>query len=316
MSTKASYFKIGMFVVTTIVVLVIGIVVFSAGLLGKDDILVETYIAESVQGLSVGSSVTKMGVHIGRVEEIAFVSQEYDLGYDTKEFLEYSKYVILKLAIDRSTFSNIPDEKIKETLDRSVANGLRLKISYQGITGLACLEASYVDDPEKLNHMKIFWDPRRIYIPSVPSTLTSFTESIDSIFQMLNDVDIVGISKSLNDTLKSVQGSIKELRLKETREKLIQVIEEMKNTNKLIKMFIDEPKEDTGVVNFYSAVAQFNKTLRTIDQFVSLQQSDVEDILVNLRRASLNLRELTEQMKQYPAQVIFRTPPKQSEAIK
>ena len=35
MSTKANYFKIGMFVVATIVVLIIGIIVFSAGLLGR-----------------------------------------------------------------------------------------------------------------------------------------------------------------------------------------------------------------------------------------------------------------------------------------
>ena len=316
MSTKANYFKIGMFVVATIAVLIIGIIVFSAGLLGREDVLMETYIAESVQGLSVGSPVTQMGVQIGRIEEIAFIPQEYDLGYDTEEFLEYSKYVILKLAIDSSAFPNIPDDKINEMVARWVANGLRLKISYQGITGIALLEAAYVDDPEKLSHMKIVWDPKRIYIPSVPSILTSFTESIDSIFQMLKDVDIVGISKSLDDTLKLLQKALKELRLKETQEELIKVVEEIKNTNKLIQGFIDEPEDSTDVTNFRSAIAQFNKTLRTIEQFVSTQQSDVEDIVVNMRRVSLNLRELTEQAKQYPAQVIFRTPPKQSEAIK
>jgi phospholipid/cholesterol/gamma-HCH transport system substrate-binding protein/paraquat-inducible protein B len=316
MSTKANYFKIGIFVVIVTSLLIVGIIVLSAGLLDVDKVHMETYLDESVKGLSIGSPVTHLGVQIGHVEELTFVPQEYELGYDTERFLKYSRYVIIKIAVNKSTFSGIPDDKIRKTINRFVKKGFRFKLSYQGITGIGLLEAAFVDDPNKYPPMEIIWEPKRIYVPSVPSTLTSLTESVDSIFEMLKNVDIVGISRSLDEMLKSLDKAVKDLQIRETREELVKVMEEIEKTNKIIQSFIDDSQDNKDTPGLRTATIQFEKTLKTVEQFISTQQSDFEEIMINMRMTSANLTELTEQAKRYPSQVLFGAPPKHSEVEK
>ena len=57
MKKNGTYFKIGLFTLGICAVLIAGILFVSADTLGRDSILVETYLDESVQGLSVGSDV-------------------------------------------------------------------------------------------------------------------------------------------------------------------------------------------------------------------------------------------------------------------
>jgi len=55
MSANTNYFKLGVFVLCAIGILIAAIIVLSSGLLGSDAILLETYIDESVQGLSTST---------------------------------------------------------------------------------------------------------------------------------------------------------------------------------------------------------------------------------------------------------------------
>ena len=69
---EARYFKIGVFVLSSLAIGIVFLVAFAGG--GKGPALMfETYIEESVQGLEVGSPVRIQGVPIGRVESIGFV---------------------------------------------------------------------------------------------------------------------------------------------------------------------------------------------------------------------------------------------------
>src|SRR5258707_7596756 len=74
---KFSYFKIGIFVISAVVIGIIGVVVLGVGTIFQKKSIVETYIDESVQGLDVGSPVKFRGVPVGRVEQISLTSAEY-----------------------------------------------------------------------------------------------------------------------------------------------------------------------------------------------------------------------------------------------
>ena len=54
-------------------------------------------------------------------------------------------------------------------------------------------------------------------------------------------------------------------------------------------------------------------TLRHLDQFMLMQKSDFSEIMINLREASANLREITEHAKKHPSQILLGRPPKHSE---
>ncbi|MCK5172240.1 MAG: MCE family protein [Planctomycetes bacterium] len=317
MSTKTHHFKLGLFVISTVLMLIAGIIVLSAHLFVQDTLLLETYIDESVQGLSVGSPVMQRGVQIGTVKTITFVPQEYDMYYGTTEFFTYSKYVMVIMAIDRSTFPDMlePDD-IRLITKQWVASGLRLKLSYQGITGIAYVEADYVDDPQRYEPMKITWTPRNLYIPAMPSIFRSFTQSLDGIFETLDGIDFEGLAVTLNETLVSIKQLIAEAQIAETREDLAGLMADLRETNKYVQGLMDKSKGPEGGVSIPDAIAQFDRTLKRMEQFITAQQSEVEEIMANLRMASGNIRGMTETIKRYPSQLLFGDVPEPPEVAK
>src|SRR5512145_1750508 len=90
-----SYFKIGLFVVSAVAIAVVGVVALGVGTVFRKQVLVETYIDESVQGLDIGSPVKFRGVQVGEVETITLTSVEYP----TRR-----RYVLVRMGLDPAMF--------------------------------------------------------------------------------------------------------------------------------------------------------------------------------------------------------------------
>ena len=180
MSAKANYFKIGIFVISAAIIAIIAIVALGVGTFFQKKLMVETYIDGSVQGLDVGSPFKFRGVKMGNVQEITFVNDVYKFNMDSKEYLTYSAYVLVKVAIEPR--HDIAEKEQKQFIERMIAKGLRVRLASQGITGVAYLEADYID-PERYPPMEIAWEPKTYYVPSVPSKITQLTESVEKILK-------------------------------------------------------------------------------------------------------------------------------------
>jgi hypothetical protein len=98
MNAKSSYFKLGLFVLGAVLLGVAGILVLGAGALMRETIDLETYLDESVQGLSVGSPVKERGVQIGIVKEIDFARNSYALNSE-EDPKNYGRYVVVKMSL-------------------------------------------------------------------------------------------------------------------------------------------------------------------------------------------------------------------------
>ena len=61
-----------------------------------------------------------------------------------------------------------------------------------------------------------------------------------------------------------------------------------------------------------NSLVQLDQTLRRIDQLVAGKDNDIQSALDNLRVLTGNLRELSENAKRFPAQLLFGEPPKPS----
>lgn len=311
MATKANYFKIGVFVIGATVILIVGVIVLSAGLLTQKSLMFETYIDESVQGLSIGSSVLHRGVQIGTVKQITFLPMGYPraMKYGSDAYRQYSRYVLVKMAIDRSNFPQMAsDETIADIVNTWVQNGLRLKLTYQGITGISFIEADYVDAaryPE--DELEITWEPTNIYIPAAPSMFKSFVDSIDSILQTLGTIDFGEISTTLTSTMENFDKSMDDADIPQLREELFGLLSDLRTTNKLVIGMMDKSKSEDGV-NIPETLAQFDKTLKRLDKFLSIQQSEIQGIFSNIRLTTENLREFTENLKKYPGSIIGGPP--------
>jgi len=326
MGTKANYFKIGLFVLSAVLAGAVGVIVL-AQIRTTPPVYLETYVDESVQGLSVGSSFKYRGVQIGRVSEISFVGSEYGLSS------EYGRYVMIVVAADGKQVRGIAlktgrtvagDENVAAALEQLVADGLRIKIVMQPLTGMAYLEADYPLNPSPPNPplRPQGWKPKRPYIPSEKSTLTAFTESVQRAIKTLGNIDIVGIAGDIQQLLTSLNEAVTNAKIKSLSEEARGMLAEMRQTNKQIQALLEsEPGQAPAAIpaafaKLTATLESLDRTLEHVDNFATNQEADIEKAIVNIREISANLREFTEDLKRYPSRAIFGKPPSKSEVIK
>ena len=326
MGTKANYFKIGLFVLSAALAGAVGVIVL-AEIRTTAPVYLETYIDESVQGLSVGSPCKYRGVQIGRVSEISFVGSEYGVSS------EYGRYVMVVIAADSKQIRGIAlqggravggDENVAAALEQLVADGLRIQIVMQPLTGMAYLEADYPLDPSPPNPplRPLGWEPKRPYIPSEKSTLTAFTESVQRAIKTFSDIDIVGIAGDIQRLLTSLDDTITDAKIKSLSEEARGMFAELRQTNKQIQALLEsEGGEEPAAIpaalaKLTGTLENLDRTLEHVDNFATHQEADIERAIVNIREISPNLLEFTEDLKRNPSRVIFGKPPSKSEVIK
>ena len=374
MKQKTTYFKVGLFVLLCAAGLVVGLLYVGADTLRGEVVRVETYIDESVQGLSVGSTVLHRGVNIGRVERISFVQAEYPMAPDSPEFQRFGRYVMVVMALDPRRFPGLDRDPAMVTamLRNQVSLGLRFKLSYQGITGLSFIEADYVD-PVRNPELHVPWIPHNIYISSTPSLFTSFTHAIENVFLRLERIDFEALIARITDTFETIQitlhdadvarirqslvaliddiqqtnrhiqslleptdepmpgnipqavaafsGTLEEFQMRlrdadvtEIRQGMVTLLDEIKQTNRHIQSLLEQTDEPMPG-NIPQAVAAFSTTLTRIDDLLARHDMDVDAVIANLKILVHNLRQISENIKDNPARMLFAAPPERSERV-
>ncbi len=314
MKNNTTYFKIGMFVLAVGVVLIAGLLYISADTISGDATLVETYIDESVQGLNIGSPVVYRGVNIGHVKDITFVPREYVLKPESPEYQQFSRYVMVIMALNPEAFpGKYEDPQAFQTMIRNqIAGGLRFKLTYQGITGIAYMEADYID-PEREIPLSVPWVPKGIYVPSTPSLMRSFTQAIDDIFRRLEKMDIEAVLAKMETTLGTMDQAIQDAKIAEVRESFVALTNEIRQSNEKLQPFLE--KAQTLPEDFNAAVEQFSSTMQRVEALLDKHDPDVDTLLVDLKMLTENFKHLSETLKQDPAQILLSAPPKRSELV-
>ncbi|NLK40926.1 MAG: MCE family protein [Planctomycetes bacterium] len=315
MKQKETYFKVGLFVLLCTAGLVAGLMFIGTDVLGKKVVLVETYIDESVQGLNVGSAVLHRGVNIGQVERITFVPIEYPMEPDSPEFRKFGRYVMVVMVIDPRKFPGVDSEPdmVIAMLRNQVSLGLRFKLSYQGITGISYIEADYVD-PQRNPELQVPWKPKYIYISSAPSLFTSFTHAIESVFQRLEKIDFEGLVAQLGNTFAAIETTLQDAEVGQIRQAIVDAIEDIKETNQYIQSLL-ERTDSPMPGNIPQAVDAFRSTLSRLDELLARHEIDIDDVMANLKILIRNLRQVSESIKDSPAQLLFAAPPEKSELV-
>jgi phospholipid/cholesterol/gamma-HCH transport system substrate-binding protein/paraquat-inducible protein B len=317
MKSDAHYFRIGVFVIVVMILLIGGSLLVSSDVFRGDRFLIETYIDESVQGLGVGTSLLHRGVAIGRIEKVTFVPQEYPMDTKSPEFAKFSRYVLLVMSVEKKHFADMGQlpEQVAAMIRQQVNSGLRLKLSYQGITGIAYIEADYMD-PERNPALSVPWKPNNIYIPSTKSLITSFTQAVDTVFQRLEKIDFPKIFEQTETTLKSIQTAVDEAKIPELRQSATDMMDQLRQTLSEVESNLKPSDPNVPSVNIADTVAQLDRNLRQIENLISTHQDDVDKILSDIKTITSNLKQLSEQLKADPAQLLQSAPPSKTEIVK
>ncbi len=312
MSAKANYFKIGIFVISAAVIAIIAIIVLGVGTVFQHKVMIETYIDGSVQGLDVGSPFKFRGVKLGSVDEITFVGNEYKFERTSEEYLAYGQYILVRASFEPS--QEVTEKEQRIFLERMITKGLRVRLASQGITGAAFLEADYID-PEEFPPMEITWEPGTYYVPSVPSKITQLTESVETILEKLEEINVKGITDGLEETLSSMNKILDDVKMSKLTEQAGQLLVELRETNKKVKPLITDASETMDSVSeeLPEILAQLKQTLRRFNHLVSNEEENFAVSTENVRLITGNLRDLTENAKKSPSQFIFGQPPPRSQ---
>lgn len=211
---KANYFKVGLFVIGSLALIVAAVVTLGAGLLARDEVYYETYFNESVSGLSVGSPVELRGVRMGQVTHIGFASDIMKASVDSNDMIRAERLVRVVFAVSSTHLRDLPAQGDVARLRHGVDYGLRVRLSSNIITGQAFLEGTYVDI-SRYPPMAIDWDTPHSYVPSVPSELTTLKDSVDQVFYRLQELDVEGLVKSMENLFVSLDKAVADAKIDE-----------------------------------------------------------------------------------------------------
>jgi len=346
MSQKANYFKLGLFVVGAAVAGVAVLLIIGSGRWFERRITVETYFNESVQGLDIGSKLKYRGVVIGEVTKITFtyVNYQQDL-----PMTERARYVMVESQIQPRLVGGraaAGDLTSSENAQKEVERGLRVRLAPQGITGTSYLEVDYVDPAPPV--LPIYWTPTNVYIPSAPSTLTNLLNAATEIADRLHRLDVEAVIDNLNTLLTTandrvaaidakalsqrtekalvkLESTLDQLQVKKVSDEAAALLAELRQSNAELRKTLGSaafqklPEETSATINkmrelvsdpkLAATVAHLERSLSRIDRILGGGEADVSATLENLRSITDNLRDLTEDAKRYPSNVLFGAPP-------
>ncbi len=282
-----TYFKVGLFVIAASAILVVGAGWLGAGAMSKEEFLIETYLDEAVSGLDVGAVVKFRGVPVGTLKEITFVSRRYDTD---------QAYVLLILALDANKAHRNPGESIDETITDAVSRGVRARLASGGLTGASYIEIDvYEEDQLEWDPpLEVDWKPDRLYLPSVPSTITRLAQGAEKVFKQFTDADLPGLVGDIRSLVKGVDED-----LGPTLDNLQQASESLAGAIAEVEAYIAEDlrpqtRELTGSLT--TLVKQdLSPAIRNLDRKIGGVAESLDRLVVDLN-SSVN-QELTPALK-------------------
>jgi ABC-type transporter Mla subunit MlaD len=352
-SLKANYFKLGLFVIGAVIAGAVLIIVIGSGRWFQPKLMLESYFNESVQGLEIGSKLKYRGVVIGEVTRIGFTYNKYQLDRPIAQRLRYvlvEAQIQPKLLGGRAAAGDLTEP---ENAKSEIEHGLRIRLAPQGITGTSYLEMEYVDPPPAIP--PIDWVPETLYIPSAPSTVSTFVNSAMDVLDKLSKLEIektldnldkllvtanarIGaidtktLSQRTERVLAKVETTLDNVDSKKLSDEAVALMGELRTTNAELKRTLANPAlqklpDDAAAAiarakalvddpNLQKSVAHLSRTLARLERIFGGGEADLALTVENLRQITDNLRDLTEDTKRYPANVIFGEPPKPPERIR
>ena len=260
---KASYAKIGFFVLLGGILILLAVAVAGTRVFKRQTVLAETYFSESVSGLDIGSTVKYRGVPVGEVQKIGFVYPIYVRDSKLEVPAEQSRQIMVVMSLDPSRFTMLDIGHSEALLERMAGNGLRAKISASGVTGMSFIQLDYfggkADDPVN-PPLRPVWTPKHIYIPSSRSTIESLKLAMDDMVIKAGRLDIAALGDGLLNTLELVQKKLNNADVETANAETLALLKELRSTSEALKNIIESPDLSKIPAELLAAVSGFRSS--------------------------------------------------------
>jgi len=310
------YYRLGLFVVVSILALAVLLFVLGGRKLFQPTYTFETYFAESVAGLEIGSPLRYRGVPLGEVSEILDSAAAYERDVP---LAERRNYIVVR---GKVTLSALEAIQVRRDAPELVKLGLRAQTQLAGITGQQYLALDFLD-PAKYPPLEFGWTPKYEYVPSAPSRTGEIIAKAQVFVASLSEVDIKNLGENLNRLLVNLNGKVGELPLAQLSADADNVLRKLNATIGRVdpllanlKQSVDNLGVITGSLRRVADRGDLDRTITQIDESIERlngllgdNQYDVRIIVQDLRVTADNLRELSATVKRYPAGALISGPP-------
>lgn len=303
MSQKVSRFKVGVFVLIGVAMLLGSIVGLGTMRYFQPGRTYVTFFNESVQGLQRDSAVKYRGVDVGRVVDIR-VGPDYEL---------------IEVVMDIQ-FHGEPEQ------------AMVAQLKTVGITGIVFVELDLKKPDAPDLSPRITFAAEYPIIPSKPSELTRVLSVVDKVIKELDQINFKTIADKVESVLDSTDALVSDQRWK----KMLALLESSTGHLNSLLAKTDQAVERTDLEGILKTTSQMlaeaNSLLREaraemkamklpdtadkvsdlVDEVGGASNEILQNIRVtsdSLQRASETLDQLLMRLKSSPSDLIFSTPP-------
>ncbi|EEF57774.1 MlaD family protein [Pedosphaera parvula] len=318
MSARPNSYKIGLFVIIGLGVLIAGLFAFGARGYFQQQRVFETYVTGEVQGLAVGSPVKLRGVTIGKVTYIGFIWNEYP---------QYKiDYVLIRFEVPKETsLLPPPDMNFQTLIDREIARGLRARVQGQGITGSSIVALDYLD-PKRNPPLQVPWTPKHYYIPSAPGQFTEVVASIQKILAKLEELNLSNTVARADTLMESADLLVKHVDRMDfvaLGTNANALVAELRDTNVRLQATLKEAQgaiKDTDLPAVGRRAQELEAKLTDLGNelqktVAGLDTGSLNATLASAREAIAGLNDLMSKLKQQPSSLIFSKPPPPAKSV-
>lgn len=271
MASPTNHWKLGLFVVVGVVMVLTTVAALGARSARKEVGLYVSYFDESVQGLEVGSPIKFRGVTIGTVGKI-------DVAPDHRHVEVTSDLVVadltrLGLDVPKGAAMRGKDKRLEMAVD------LRAQLASAGLTGVKFLQLDFFsveDNPPPVLSFKV---PDN-YIPVASSTLKNLEDSMLRLANRLPEM-----ADQLSGILGKIDGMLGELEGKKLSEQLTGLVQ---STSQMVGVAQHKIEEvDTGKLSKGAerALAGLNETVTRMNTLLGHIDSE-KGLVASVVRAS------------------------------
>lgn len=311
MSQPINNFKLGLFALGGVALLVAGLLAFGARSYFEPTSEFETYIKGDVTGLEVGSAVELRGVRVGKVNGIDFSWTEYEPTQPS--------YIVVNFEMRNDIAPGSPGAARNELLQSAIEQGLRARVKAKGITGTSVLSLEYVD-PTENPPVQVPWTPHYTYIPSAPGEFGELLASVEKTLHNVESLDFNAMNQLLLGDLKSAGQVLDNARqfdfgalstnadslltdLRSSNTKLKSLIQDTDNTVQKAKLEKLTQDLDSLAGQLQDVVVRVEPGVTSID-FNALNQT-----LANTKETIRDMDGVLAELKEYPSGFLFGKPP-------
>ena len=317
MNERQQNLRIGIFVTIGLFLLVA--VLFYLGLseLFVTKVKLYTYFSESVQGLTVGSSVKYRGVPVGSVSQLT-ISMESQKVFVIMEI--EPRYFGKSMGKDRQSGLFFAQ------LQKEIEQGLRCRMEFAGITGMKFIDFDYFSPPGPLPekagtvHPEL---PGVRYIPSVQSTIKDLSgalsgslerlsrirfeeianeleRSLSRLSEILSDPAIRSAIGRINDAAENLEVSTSTVARVFDERRLTRLLDSLEKDMEVFRLLGEQLSADTSNMRLPESTAAFRTALRNLIE----SKEDLGSSLSKFNQTLESIRMLTDYLSTDPSSII------------